>query len=546
MAFSVSSVPAEDIAFFYQATRSLCSSLTPESAMKSFFECLTKYLPVHRFGLGSMTPPFIEAVAVAKVSRDSIICPFARHTMSPEQSVLGKALDVNNPRKYRGHLITSEDDPFLRYLRMFDDAEARAPLYFLRLVRENVTIGSSLFWGTRVFTQREMNLMSGLEGPLCIALSNMLRHRELELLKDDILEDNERLRRRLKGLGDVEIIGANRGLARVMETVRQVAPVDVPVLVQGETGSGKEVIARALHEMSPRRPRPFVAVNCGALPPSMLDSELFGHEKGAFTGANAVHKGFFERANGGTLLLDEIGELPLEAQTRLLRVLETREVERIGGHTPIKVDIRLIAATHRDLASMADMGTFRADLFYRLNVVNIVMPPLRERMEDIPLLVRHLLKRSSTRFGITVPPLAPGEMERLLAWHWPGNVRELQNVLEAALVCSHDGMLRFWGGRDPVIKTVVNSPEQSGADTSPIPQGSAPSPFFASRDKPMGNGAAVTYHSQQKVYLEELIRRCKGRISGPFGAATLAELSPSTFRFKCRQLGIDWKEVGQR
>lgn len=554
------SAPSEDIAFFYQATRSLCSSLTPETAMREFYNCIARHLPLRMFVLGSMVPPFVEACVVAKVTSDSIASLFQKYIVPQDHIAMGKALDVNNPRKYRGHLVTSSDDPFLRYLKMAPETEASVPLFFLRLARENVTIGSAIFMGTRVYTKQEVNLMMGLEGPLCIALSNILRHRELELLKDDILEDNERLRRRLKGLGDVEVIGANRGLAQVMETVRQVAPVDVPVLVQGETGSGKEVIARALHDMSPRRAKPFVAVNCGALPPSMIESELFGHEKGAFTGANSTHKGFFERANGGTLLLDEVGELPLEAQTRLLRVLETREIERIGGNSPIKIDIRLIASTHRDLGSMAVSGTFREDLFYRLNVVNIVMPPLRERQEDIPLLVRHLLKRSATRFGVTVPPPAPGEVERLLAWHWPGNVRELQNVLEAALVCSQNGMLRFWGGRDPVVPKPISRAAAAppAFSTNSAASTQAPSSSLTSRygmdayavpdtfTNPDAYAPPASYQEQQKAYFENLIRRCKGRISGPFGAATLAELNPSTFRFKCRQMGIDWKKVGGR
>jgi hydrogenase-4 transcriptional activator len=230
-----------------------------------------------------------------------------------------------------------------------------------------------------------------------------------------------------------------------MRMVRQVAPLDSPVLLLGETGTGKEVIANAIHYSSPRKDGPFIKVNCGAIPESLLDSELFGHEKGAFTGATSQKRGRFERADKGTIFLDEIGELPAQAQVRLLRVLQTKEIERVGGTTSIPVDVRIISATNRNLQEMIASGRFREDLWFRINVFPIMIPPLRQRREDIPALVHHFVDRISGELQLTERPmLAPGAIERLKAYDcWPGNVRELQNVIERALIQSRGDRLSF-------------------------------------------------------------------------------------------------------
>ena len=237
--------------------------------------------------------------------------------------------------------------------------------------------------------------MSLLNEPFAIAFSNTLKHQEVLRLKDLLADDNRYLHRELLHLSGEEIVGADFGLKRVIEMVRQVAPLNSPVLLLGETGVGKDVIANAIHYSSPRKDGPLVKVNCGAIPETLLDSELFGHEKGAFTGAISQKRGRFERANQGTIFLDEIGELPSPAQVRMLRVLQYKEIERVGGTNPIPVDIRLIAATNRNLEEMVKTKQFREDLWFRLNVFPIHIPPLRERKEDIPALVRHFVKRKS-------------------------------------------------------------------------------------------------------------------------------------------------------
>src|SRR5262245_17490202 len=240
---------------------------------------------------------------------------------------------------------------------------------------------------------------------------------------------------------DRTIVGNSHVLKYVMYRVEQVAATSATVLLLGETGTGKELVARAIHNQSPRRNKKFVVVNCGALPATLIESELFGHERGAFTGAHASQAGRFEVANGGTIFLDEIGELPLELQPKLLRVLQEGVVERVGSPHPVRVDVRIVAATNRNLADEVRAGRFRRDLYYRLNVFPITLPALRERRDDLPALVRHLAERLGRKLGRPVGRIAAGSLQALERHHWPGNVRELENVLQQAIILSRDGVL---------------------------------------------------------------------------------------------------------
>ena len=281
------------------------------------------------------------------------------------------------------------------------------------------------------FEPRHVELMRVLLEPFTAALENDRHVAEMAALREAAEADKRSLLKRLgrEKLGDT-IIGVGSGLRAVMDRVALVSKSDVPVLIFGETGSGKEVVARAIHNGSPRAERPFIRVNCGAIPHELIDSQLFGHEKGAFTGATETRQGWFERADGGTLLLDELAELPLAAQVRLLRILQDGWLDRVGGQRPINVNVRIVAATHRDLPSMVAAGQFREDLWYRLAVFPIVIPPLRERLEDIPDLARHFARRAATRFGLYPADPAAEDIELLLAYSWPGNVRELATVID--------------------------------------------------------------------------------------------------------------------
>ena len=376
------------------------------------------------------------------------------------------------------------------------------------------------------FTARHLALMEVLLEPFSVALDNDGRLREMASLREAAEADKRSLLTRLgrKALGDT-IVGADSGLRAVMERVELVARSDVPVLIFGETGTGKELLARTIHARSARPAGPVHGVNCGAIPPELTDSELFGHEKGAFTGALETRKGWFERADGGTLFLDEIGELPLAAQVRLLRILQDGWLERVGSQHPIKVNLRIVAATHRDLAAMVAEGKFREDLWYRLAVFPIVLPPLRERREDIPELAGHFAQRAATRFGLPPALPSPEDVDLLVSYPWPGNVRELAAVIDRAAILSH-------GKRLEIAKALgvdtgrpafsVNSDRPNSARIRPAPE-----------IEPLD--AAIRRH------IEAALAATKGRVEGPHGAALLLDINPHTLRARMRKLGIDWK-----
>jgi transcriptional regulator with GAF, ATPase, and Fis domain len=326
------------------------------------------------------------------------------------------------------------------------------------------------------------------------------------------------LNRELLRISGDEIVGADFGLRDVMRQVRQVAPTESPVLLSGETGVGKDVIANAIHLGSPRRDGPFVAVNCGAIPESLLDSELFGHEKGAFTGALSKKRGRFERADSGTILLDEIGEMPLEAQVRLLRVLQHREIERVGGMERLPVDIRIITATNKNLPAMVRSGRFREDLWFRLNVFPIAVPPLRDRPSDIPALVQHFIGRNAGELKIgETPRLAPGAIDDLMAYGWPGNVRELENLVERAMILHRGEPLRF----DDLARL---SSEEVGS----IP--------LATDEETLDLDTFVARH------IRKVLGITGGKIHGPGGAGELLGINPNTLRYKMRKLGIPFRK----
>ncbi len=367
------------------------------------------------------------------------------------------------------------------------------------------------------------SLLEDVLAPLTSLFENDYRLREMERLRATAEADRHTLLARLgRDTLSETIVGADTGLRGVMERVAQVAPTDASVLILGETGSGKEVIARAIHERSLRHAGPFIRVNCGALPPEMIDSELFGHEKGSFTGALAIRRGWFERADRGTLFLDEVGELPLAAQVRLLRVLQDGVLQRIGSETDIHVDVRVIAATHRDLPYMVQEGGFREDLWYRIAVFPIILPPLHERLADIELLARHFIRRAAQQLGVQEPPLRPAQVQRLMEYRWPGNVRELGSVLERAVILGY--------GRELDLDTALGV------------QLVKPSKPTGSEQATEANPAATSVEPLHKVVAAHLARALvatRGRIDGPQGAARLLGLNPSTLRAKLLKHNID-------
>jgi PAS domain S-box-containing protein len=336
---------------------------------------------------------------------------------------------------------------------------------------------------------------------------------QIQALKDRLYNENIALREEIdRSSMFEEIVGESPALQAVLARVAKVGPTDSTVLITGETGTGKELIARAIHKRSQRSPRAFVSVNCAAIPPSLIASELFGHEKGAFTGAMQRHLGRFELAEGGTIFLDEIGELPPETQVALLRVLQEREFERVGGSKPIRANVRVITATNRDLQASIAAGTFRSDLYYRLNVFPIEMPPLRERKEDIPLLVEYFIDRYATKAGRKIRGINRATLDRLRTYSWPGNIRELQNVIERSIiVCETENFTvdESWlspepGCTDPAVRPLFKMPE-----------------------------------SEEKKAIEAALADAAGRVSGPAGAAAKLGIPPSTLDSKIRSLKIN-------
>ncbi len=327
-----------------------------------------------------------------------------------------------------------------------------------------------------------------------------------------------------------EIVGQSPALNAVLDKVRLVAATDSTVLILGDTGTGKELIARAIHSASGRRDRPLIKVNCAALPAGLIESELFGHEKGSFTGATEKRIGRFELANGGTIFLDEIGEIPAEVQVKLLRVLQEREFERIGGSGSVKVDIRVIAATNRDLNQAVTEGKFRRDLFYRLNVFPLVTPPLGERRADIPLLVHYFVRRYTSRIGRRINRIPSDTMARLAGYSWPGNIRELENVIERAVILSAGSDLEL----APELLPSVVTTEDGAAE------------LMRRADEDSGGSTSVdrSLADAEKGHILAVLRQTNWRIEGPNGAAAILKLNPSTLRSRMKKLGVERSRDG--
>jgi len=506
--------------FFREATLRICSSLDIVTALKRCFEYIRAFIPANGMTLHILDPDlnllkFVASVGLNRVNEQ--VLPLPEKGRDKRASDLQPAFLSDEGKVL---ILHPDREPGLPEILKQLGLNADISLMNLILQLEGNQIGTLALYadGVNQYTGEHARLLQLLHGPIAIAMSKALEHQETIRLKDMLADDNRYLYNELRSVSGDEIIGSDFGLKTVMEMVRQVAPLDSPVLLLGETGTGKEVIANAIHYSSPRRDGPFIKVNCGAIPETLLDSELFGHEKGAFTGAIIQKRGRFERADRGTIFLDEIGELPAQAQVRLLRVLQTKEIERVGGTSPIVVDIRIISATHRDLGEMIASGGFREDLWFRLNVFPITIPPLRQRRGDIPALLHHLIERKSKELKLAERPvLAPGVLDRFMAYDWPGNVRELENLIERALIRSRGGVLSFetlFETQVPVSHEVIRGEGQ---------------------DRTLLSFDEMTVH-----HIRQALQMAGGKINGPGGAAQLLGLHPNTLRTKMSKLGIPY------
>lgn len=394
------------------------------------------------------------------------------------------------------------------------------------------------------FDQAAVQLATSLIDPLSIALENDQRLHELTTMRQAAEADRRSLLTRLGRQEMSEtVVGADSGLRLVMERVELVSPSDVPILILGETGTGKEVIARAIHNRSPRHAGPFIRVNCGAIPSELVDSQLFGHEKGSFTGASDQRQGWFERADGGTLFLDEMGELPLPAQVRLLRVLQEHQIERVGGQKLIHVDVRIVAATHRDLATMVKAGTFREDLWYRINIFPILLPRLRERVEDIPDLVRHFVQRAAHRFQLPLVEASSADMAMLMNYGWPGNIRELGAVIDRAVILGNGKTLAIAAalGLSQPVTALPDDSEPTFYEVIPesLPRSAPAAPVI-------DESPILPLDQAMKLHIERALVATEGRIEGKDGAAALLQINPHTLRARMRKHGLDWSRYRRR
>lgn len=417
-------------------------------------------------------------------------------------------------------LITSNLDELRRWPRFLERVEQYGVRSYcwLPLTTARRRLGALVFTSKRTaaYAEADLPFLQLVANQVAVAVENALAFQEIEALKETLAKEKAYLAEEVRTehqFGD--IVGENAALRGILKQVETVAPTDSTVLIRGETGTGKELIARAVHDLSPRKNRTFVKLNCAAIPTGLLESELLGHEKGAFTGAICQRIGRFELAHQGTLFLDEVGDIPLELQPKLLRVLQEHEFERLGGTKTIRVSVRLVAATHRDLAQMIAESRFRNDLYYRLNVFPITLPPLRERRDDIPRLVRHFTQSFARRMGRRIEAIPSSVMDALVRYHWPGNVRELQNVIERAVILSQGPTLQ-------VAAADLHAPPEPIAEPS--------------------GGASDTLSDAEREHILRVLNETNWVLGGAKGAAARLGMKRSTLHWKMKKLGISRPE----
>lgn len=484
--------------FFYQVTTRICGDLDLSRAALHALRYLYDIMPA-------------EEMLIALFDESRHKYRVITHTTLSDSELTDRTIELSSDawskiRQYDRKTTCTIDpskDPVVSSI-IATDGIARNGCVILPLNLKETFVGVVLLISRsgKEFRKNDLELLSSVSGPFGIALSNSLAYLELKEQKQAVDDENRALRSLFEG--NRSIVGKDGGLRDVIEMVELVAPLGSPVLILGETGTGKELIANAIHNASPRRGNPFIKMNCGAIPENLADSELFGHEKGAFTGALQKHIGRFERANGGTLLLDEVGELPLDVQVKLLRVLQEHEFERVGGSKALRTDVRLICATNKSLPEMINQGKFREDLYYRINVFPITIPPLRQRTGDIPSLIEYLVEQKGKEMGISLQPeISSRDMDMLMHYSWPGNVRELQNIVERALIMRKGNRLCF--------ENLL--------------------PFRQSQDE-------ITLNGSMANIIRNALEKTNGKISGPNGAAALLDINPSTLRSRMKKLGM--------
>lgn len=492
----------------------LLSNLDVRELFAAISATLHRIMP-HEYASLALYEPESKDLRLLSLEQPETEAALGREMLSPAQEALA------------GRVMNSRQQLILNDLESSARSKATDRLVakgvksacFLPLVTQDRVLGTLNLVSRQkgAFEQQHVDLLQKVASHVAIALDNALTYRKVAELKERLAEEKLYLEEEIRTEYHFEeIIGESPALKRILKQVESVSPTNATVLVLGETGTGKELIARAIHDLSPRRDRTFVKLNCAAIPTGLLESELFGHEKGAFTGAISQKIGRLELAHEGTLFLDEVGDIPLELQPKLLRALQEKEFERLGSTKTIPVDVRLLAATNRDLAKMVADREFRSDLYYRLRVFPITVPPLRERAEDIPILVRYFAQKHAERMHRRIEIIPPEAMEALARWHWPGNVRELENIIERAVILSPGPVLRI-----PLAELVPAEGEEGN-----------------------GNGSG-TLEDAERDHILRILKETSGIIGGPNGAAARLGLKRTTLNSKMRKLGITREEISK-
>lgn len=503
--------------FFQKATLSICSTLEIESAMSSCIKVLKQIMPADKMVLECYEHGF-SAVRIIALADDTAgeKVDFLTHIPKEMRPAVDECLNITDEEILIYH--APFDDPVVNTVIEKFDIKCNS-MMAMGLIADGVRLGGLNLGtsGTEKYTEKHAESFALLQGHFSLAMSNVLKHREIIQLQSLLADDNRYLQDELRKISGEEIVGSNFGLKDVMKHVHLVASIDSPVLLLGETGTGKDVIANAIHYSSHRSSGPFISVNCGAIPDTLIDSELFGHEKGAFTGALTQKRGRFERAHNGTIFLDEIGELPLPAQVRLLKVLQSKSIERVGGTEVIELDIRIIAATNRNLEEMIKNNQFREDLWFRLNVFPINLPPLRSRKSDIPALLQYFINQKSRELKLpSIPVLPDNAIDEIIDYNWPGNVRELQNIVERALILNPEGPLDF-----------THLSFSKASDKLEVEDG----------ETGLYNLDMITAR-----HIEKVLGITNGKIFGAGGASELLGVNNSTLRNRMDKLGIAYKK----
>lgn len=567
---------------FQDIIAALFSNGTLSEKMQTVFTLLAQYFPLHAITFDQFDAKQRRLLVKFVITSDKFHHTHISVPLSMTSTIF--ITRTNSSRKVtlmgdtsNAVLAQSHAQALAEFFPTIPSAYMTAPL-----IVDSEVLGSIVLVGTspHCFNRKHEQLLGMLMGPFALSLSNALQTQDIAAEKEQIAKEKKILERHASFLSTSALVGASGGLKKVVEAIQQLEDMESPVLILGETGTGKELVAAAIQKSSRRKKAPFVKVNCGAIPETLLNSELFGHEKGAFTGASSLRVGRFEQAHGGTLFLDEVGELSLQAQVYLLRVLQDGIIQRIGGTRSIKVNVRIIAATNRDLIEMRRNGLFREDLFHRLHVFPITVPPLRERLDDIPLLVKHFIDNTSLRLNMPPPKLFTKSLASLSNYAWPGNVRELENLVERAFILNPTGPLDLEQSLPPSLRPVsptALSPDdpllrnfidqrialalaalqvppatnfalmnaqahmQALGQTARIAQ--APnwlSPDLSTPTRPSPDQPSLA--ESTRLHIEAALKYCHGRVYGPYGAAEYLQINHNTLRARMRKLGIDPKQ----